>query len=103
MRQYRHRTIPADVSRDRQQAQDAKEDEAASLCRRIVGSEGGDVKTEREYEPDRRENAHEKVEMRRRLRNQMHACPRHVSAGGYQLVFGRTVSGVRPRLASALG
>src|SRR5262245_31660872 len=64
LRQHRHRTIAAHVSWDRQQAQDGKEDEAASLCRLIVGNERGDVKTEHEYEPDRWEDAHEKVEMR---------------------------------------
>jgi hypothetical protein len=82
LRQHRHRTIAANVSRDRQQSQDAKEDEAASLHRLIVGGERGGVKTEHEYESDRREDAHDKVEMRRRLRDQMHACPRGMSERG---------------------
>ena len=69
LRQHRHRTIAAKISRDGQQAQNAKEEEAASLRRLIVGDERGDVKAEHEYEPDRRKDAHEKMPMRRRLRD----------------------------------
>src|SRR5262249_10508115 len=103
LRQHRHRTIAAHVSRDRQQAQDGKEDETASLHRLVVGCERGGVKTEHEYEPDRREDAHEKVEMRRRLRDQMHACPPACYCGQISTRSWWTVSGGRPRLASALG
>src|SRR5215831_9304414 len=73
--QQRHRPIAAQVSRNGQQAQDAKKDEATSLYDLIFRDQTGNVKTEHKNEPDRWEDAYKDVHMRRRLRDQMHISP----------------------------
>src|SRR5262249_54792344 len=91
-----------EISRDRQQAQNCKQDEAASLDHFVFRAQSRNVKAEHKNEPDRREDAHKNVQMRPRLRNQMHIIPLprigilgyvYVIVGEYQ-TYVRCVSGI---------